>query len=90
MFVDSIENYLLLYQYDLILKIYLEINPLSYDFFNCLNCKDDELKYLNLELMKKTFFKSIDKTDCTNLVKSYKYLIEVNSVENLYDCKLIH
>jgi hypothetical protein len=88
-FVDSVENYLLLGQEDLILNIYIVINPLSYDFITCLNCKENELKYLNIEKIKKKYFTINNKTDFKSSTKEFKFLLQINSIENLYDCKLL-
>ena len=88
-FVDSVENYLLLGQEDLILNIYIVINPLSYDFITCLNCKENELKYLNIEKIKNIYFTINNKTDFKSSTKEFKFLLQINSIENLYDCKLL-
>jgi len=89
-FVDSIENYVLLNQNDLILKLYIEINPFSNDFVSCLNCKENELEFLNIKQIKNSFFRLIDKSDCESLMKTRRYLIEINSIGNYYNCKLLN
>lgn len=87
--LDSIERYLILNQDDVVIRLYIKIDPLSDEFISCLNCENNELKYLDINLMQEDFSKLENPNSYQIWKKSALYLIQINSIENKNTCKLV-
>lgn len=85
-FTDSIRDFLVLNQDDVELNLLIEISNDRSNFVNCLNCNDDELKYLNIEQVKELFFNNFKES---GKKANFRYRIRINSVSNEYQCKYI-
>ena len=83
---DSLVKYLNLHQDDIILKFTIIIDPISYEFITCKACNNNELKYLDLDLIRKDFFEILDKKSCEKIKEKQLYEIRINSVTGEYRC----
>lgn len=85
-FSDSLPKYLLLGQDDVVFALYIEIKPLTKEFVYCIKCNEGAIQYLNIDLLKETFFRFVDKSNLAEINKTFKYKVYIDSISNEYKC----